>query len=111
LSPCSPCRQVEAVEAQLHSLLTSALLLLPHAAAVLSPGKYPPFPHRMGDWMGTRVGTGARGRSLPVVWRGRVHVTGPDEGITEQAEVDGVVSCVQSSRVFVLCFEHHRVYN
>jgi len=38
-------------------------------------------------------------------------VTGPDEGITEQAEVDGVVSCVQSSRVFVLCFEHHRVYN
>jgi len=37
-------------------------------------------------------------------------VTGPDEFITEQAKVHGVVNFVQS-RVFVFCFEHHGVYN
>jgi hypothetical protein len=60
-----------------------------------------------------RAGTGAsEKRKVPSCCLEReVHVTGHDEVIIEQAKVDGVVNFVQSSKVFVLCFEHHGVYN
>jgi hypothetical protein len=39
VAPMCTMKPVQGVEPQLHSLLTSALVPLPHAAAVLSAGK------------------------------------------------------------------------
>ena len=49
-----------------------------------------------------------RGNSFPVVWKGKVNVTGPDEVIKECAKVDVIVNFVHS-RLSVLCIEHHGV--
>jgi hypothetical protein len=49
-----------------------------------------------------------RGNSLPVVWKGEVNVTGPDEVIKEHAKVDSIVNFVHS-RVSLLCIKHHAV--
>jgi hypothetical protein len=46
-----------------------------------------------------------RQKYLPVVWRGQITVTGPDEIIKEQAELDGVVSFVPI-RTLELCVKH-----
>jgi len=59
--------------------------------------------------MGPRASTGAfEKRKVPSCCLERG--ISCDEVITERVKVDGVVHFVQS-RVFVLCFEHHRVYN